>query len=220
MLIYDFHTHTFLSDGINSPIELIRCAYSYGYACVALTDHVSYSNIDMIIESVKKDCQLAQKYWDINAIPGVELTNIPAKSINDMAMYAKEKGAILVSVHGETMVEPVEKGTNLEALSSRYVDMLAHPGLLTDEEVLLAVKNGIYLELTRRQGHSLSNGHVAKKAMEAGAGLLINSDAHSHLDLYKEGIQLNVAMGAGLTEKQAEYIFKNNNKAFLKKLFQ
>jgi predicted metal-dependent phosphoesterase TrpH len=47
-VIYDFHTHTFLSDGAYSSIELVRCAYSCGYARIAVTDHVSYSNIDEI----------------------------------------------------------------------------------------------------------------------------------------------------------------------------
>ena len=217
-MIYDFHTHTFLSDGVNSPIELIRCAYSYGYAVIAITDHVSYSNIDEIIKAVKKDCELAAKYWEIKAIPGVELTNIPAKSINEMAKHAKECGALLVAVHGQTMVEPVEEGTNLEALSCPYVDLLAHPGLLTDREAELAVKNDIYIEITRRQGHSLSNGHVVAKGLRFNLKLLVNSDAHSHNDLYREGIQEKIAMGAGLTSEQAGCIFSGNNKSFLKKI--
>ena len=29
--LYDFHTHTFLSDGVLSPMELIRQAYQIGY---------------------------------------------------------------------------------------------------------------------------------------------------------------------------------------------
>ena len=103
-MIYDFHTHTFLSDGENSPIELVRFAVVFGYRCIALTDHGSYSNLDFIISRLKKDCQLAEKYWDINAIPGVELTNVPSKSIDDMAKAAKELGARIVVAHGESIV--------------------------------------------------------------------------------------------------------------------
>ncbi|MBM3700130.1 MAG: histidinol phosphate phosphatase domain-containing protein [Actinobacteria bacterium] len=216
--MYDFHTHTFLSDGVNSPIELIRCAYAYGYAAIAITDHVSYSNIEQIIKAVKKDCELAQKYWDIKAIPGVELTHVPAKSIYDMAKYAKECGALLVAVHGQTMVEPVEEGTNLQALGCPYVDFLAHPGLLTDAEAALALKNGIYIEITGRKGHSLSNGHVAQKGLEHGLKFLINSDSHSHNDLFREGMQEKIAMGAGLTPEYAGIILSENNKNFIKKI--
>ena len=45
-MIYDFHTHTFLSDGGSSPIGLIRFAVAAGYRCIAITDHASYSNLD------------------------------------------------------------------------------------------------------------------------------------------------------------------------------
>ena len=217
-MIHDFHTHTFLSDGQNSPIELIRYAAAAGYRCIAITDHASYSNIDDLIESAKRDCQLAEKYWDIIAIPGVELTNIPAGSIDDMAGYAKNRGARLVAVHGESPVEKVEPGTNLKAVSSKNVDMLAHPGLLKYEEAETAVKNDVYLEITSRSGHSLSNGIVAKIGSQAGARFLLNSDAHSHKDLYTEGIQKKIALSAGLEETQFEGIIEVNNNVFLKKL--
>ena len=52
-MIFDFHTHTFLSDGENSPIELIRIANANGYSVIGITDHVSYSNIDFIIDAVR-----------------------------------------------------------------------------------------------------------------------------------------------------------------------
>ncbi len=57
-----------------------------------ITDHGSYSNLERIIESTKKDCELAEKYWDIIAVPGIELTNIPAASVDGMAKSAKELG--------------------------------------------------------------------------------------------------------------------------------
>jgi putative hydrolase len=217
-MIFDFHTHTFFSDGVNLPIELIRCALEAGYGCIALTDHASVSNIDMVIESVTKDCRLAEKYWDIRAIPGVELTHVPAGSLNELAGYAKDKGARIVNVHGETTVETVEPGTNLAAVNSKYVDMLAHPGLLTLQEARLAAENGIYIEITKRSGHSLSNGRVADIGKKAGVNFLINSDAHSHKDLYREGGQKKIALGAGFTEEETDIILNENTKKFLKKL--
>jgi len=217
-MIYDFHTHTFLSDGINSPIELIRLASVSGYRAIAITDHASYSNIDWLIEAAVKDCRLAEKYWDIIAIPGVELTNIPADSIDDMAKHAKEKGAMLVVVHGESPVEKVEPGTNLKAASSKFVDLLAHPGFLTKQEAEIAVENDVYIELTKRNGHSLTNGIVAKTGSSAGVKFLISSDAHSHMDLYSGKMQEKVALAAGLDKKQVDNIINVNNRDFLKKI--
>ncbi len=217
-MIYDFHTHTFLSDGVNSPIELIRLAVVNGYKCIALTDHASYSNLDFIISRVEKDCKLAEKYWEINAISGVELTNVPAKSIGEMAGKAKELGAKLVVVHGESIVEDVEPGTNLEAVKSEHVDILAHPGILTLEEADLAAKNGIFIEITSRAGHSLTNGIVASIGRKAGVKFLINSDSHSHRDLFTPGMQEKIGLGSGLNKDEIEEIFSKNFKQFFKRI--
>ncbi len=217
-MIYDFHTHTFLSDGKNSPIELIRFAVVCGYRCIGLTDHGSYSNLDFIISRVKKDCELAEKYWNINAVPGVELTNVPSKSIDDMARTARELGAKIVTVHGESIAENVEPGTNMEAVKSKYIDFLAHPGILKPEEAKLAAANGIFIEISSRVGHSLTNGVVASIGREAGVKFLINSDAHSHSDLFKSGMQERIGLGSGLGKDEINEILGKNCPEFLKKI--
>ncbi|MCE5329262.1 histidinol phosphate phosphatase domain-containing protein [bacterium] len=217
-MIADFHTHTFLSDGENSPIELIRLAYANGYSVIGITDHASYSNIDYIIEAAARDCELARRYWDITAVPGVELTNIPAKSIGELAEYAKENGAKLVVVHGESISENVEAGTDYNAVNSDHVDILAHPGLITAGEAKEAARRGIYLEITCRSGHCLTNGHVVKTGREAGAKFLIDSDSHVHKNLYCGDMQTRVAKGAGLEENEIKEIFEVNVKKLLKKL--
>ena len=142
-MIHDFHTHSFFSDGVLSPIELIRRAHMSGYKTIGVTDHASMSNLEIIIPNVAKDCLLAEKYWGIRAIPGVELTHVPAEYIGQCAQYAKQLGAKLIIVHGETIVEPVEPGTNRAALMSTNVDILAHPGLITTEEAFFAKNNGL-----------------------------------------------------------------------------
>ena len=217
-MTYDFHTHTFLSDGSSSPIELIRFAYAYGYKCIGITDHGSYSNLECVIGAVRKDCELAEKYWDIIAVPGVELTNIPAASVDEMARSAKELGVKMVVVHGESIVEEVEEGTNLAAVKSEYVDMLAHPGIMTSEEAMLAVKNDIYIEITKRVGHSLTNGRVVEIGRKAGVKFLLNSDSHSYTDLYRGDSQKEVALGSGLSIEEYNRIIDYNQKEFLKKI--
>ncbi|MCK5429882.1 MAG: histidinol phosphate phosphatase domain-containing protein, partial [Anaerolineales bacterium] len=143
---YDFHTHTLLSDGVLSPVEMISESVSKGYKVIAITDHVAVGYLDRLISEIMKDCALAQENWLITAIPGVELTHLPVKSIADVAKKAKAAGAKLVEAHGETITENVEPGTNLAAVQSPDVDILAHPGLITAEEAQLAAQNSIYLE--------------------------------------------------------------------------
>ncbi|MDP6227602.1 MAG: histidinol phosphate phosphatase domain-containing protein, partial [Dehalococcoidia bacterium] len=98
--MYDFHTHTFLSDGVLSPTELIRRALVRGYRAIAVTDHVGVGNLELVVKTLVKDCAEATKRWDILALPGVEITHVPKEDIDLVARAAKDLGARLVTVHG------------------------------------------------------------------------------------------------------------------------
>ncbi|MBE9504110.1 MAG: histidinol phosphate phosphatase domain-containing protein [Proteobacteria bacterium] len=195
----DFHTHTLFSDGVLVPSELIRRADVIGYQAIAFTDHGDSSNLDIIIPHLVKVCKEIAGQWKIKAIPGIELTHVPPKLIPALERDARKLGAKLVVVHGETITEPVSKGTNRAALESN-VDILAHPGLITEDEVRLAKANNVYLEITGRKGHCLTNGHVSRLAMKVGAKLVINSDAHAPGDLMTLDFARSVAIGAGMSD--------------------
>jgi len=209
-VLYDFHTHTFHSDGVLSPIELIRRAFVKGYSAIAITDHVALGSLGRVINEIKDDCALARAHWNILAIPGVELTHLPPQAISEVAQKAKEMGARLVIVHGETSTEPVEQGTNLAAVQSPYVDILAHPGLITTEEAALAAQNNVFIELTSRTGHSTTNAHVALISQKAQARLLVNSDAHNEDDLLTPALAEAVLHQAGLGKHHYEQILNRN----------
>jgi histidinol phosphatase-like PHP family hydrolase len=156
--------------------------------------------------------------WPILAIPGVELTHLPPPAIADAAKRAKDSGAWLVVVHGETITEPVEKGTNRAALECPDVDILAHPGLITEEEAEIAAASGVFLEISARKGHSLTNGHVARMAKLTGAKLLLNSDAHAETDLLTASLARQVALGVGLDDAEIDEILVTNAQALLQRL--
>jgi putative hydrolase len=216
--VYDFHTHTFLSDGVLTPIELIRRAHVIGYRVMAITDHVGPGNMEPILRVLTKECQVASRRWDILALPGVEITHCPKEEIDALAREAKAMGARVVNVHGETVVEPVEPGTNLAAVSSAHVDILAHPGLITPEDASTAARNGVFLELSARRGHCLTNGHVVKMARQAGARMVLDSDAHEPEDLMTRELAMSVALGAGLNEEDAHDLLDSEPRGLLKKV--
>lgn len=218
IMVYDFHTHTLLSDGALSPLELVRRAFINSYQAIAITDHVGIGYLKRLITEITIDCTLAQKHWNITAIPGVELTHMPAAAITQASKDAKEIGAKLVIVHGETPAEPVEPGTNMAAVQSPYVDILAHPGFITLEEAKLASANNIYLEITARKQHSVTNKHVAEMARLAGAKLLVNSDAHDEDDLLTPEICYSVTKNADLTDKEINDILHTNPIALINNL--
>jgi len=212
--MYDLHTHTILSDGEMLPIELIRRMAVIGYTTVAITDHADLSNTEEILVTLDRVRESA-KIYGVKLLCGVELTHVPPTQIAGLAKTAKKLGADIVIVHGETPVEPVAPGTNHAACGCRYVNVLAHPGLITIKDAQLAAKNGIALELTSRGGHNRTNGHVAQIAREAGCQLVVDSDAHAPHDLLSEEAKFIVAKGAGLTIAQCNEVITLNIDQFL-----
>ena len=209
-MLSDFHTHTCFSDGELVPIELLRRAVAAGYTVIAITEHVGASNLERAIEEAARDCALAESAWPIRALAGVELTHVPAARIAELAAQARAAGAEVVAVHGETPVEPVEPGTNLAAVTCDDVDLLVHPGLLTEEEARLAAQRDIFLEITSRAGHCLGNGRVVAVGRAAGARFLVNSDTHAPGDLLSRAHAERVALGAGLTPEEMSLVLDEN----------
>jgi len=197
----DLHTHTIFSDGVLIPVELARRAKVIGYQALAFTDHVDASNLENVLKNVRKAVFAYSPFVGVDLIAGVEITHVPPGLIPDMVRAARGLGAQIVVVHGETLVEPVERGTNLAAIEAE-ADILAHPGLVTEQEATLAAEKGVFLEISTRKGHSLSNGHVAACARRYGARLVINNDAHEPGDLVSLELREKIALGAGLTPEE------------------
>ena len=193
----DLHTHTIFSDGELIPAEHLRRVESLGYEAVAITDHADSSNLDFIIPRIVKAAVDLNRFYKTRLIPGIELTHIPPEMFTELVAQSRKLGAVIIVGHGETVMEPVKAGTNLAAIQAG-VDILAHPGFITKEEARLAAEKGVFLELTGRKGHSLTNGHVARIAEETGALLVVNADAHGPGDFMTAEMAEKVARGAGL----------------------
>ncbi len=203
----DLHTHTLLSDGTLLPTELVVRAAATGYSALAITDHVDDTNIEEVVEGLLT-VKAVHGWQDFTLIAGVELTHIKPDRIATLTERARSLGAGLVVCHGETLVEPVPQGTNLAAIEAG-VDILAHPGLLTEEECRLAARNGVLFEVSGRKGHSLANGHVVSMARKYGVGLVFNTDAHAPSDLMSHKMATKILKGAGLTDEECERVWQN-----------
>ena len=213
---YDFHMHSFFSDGELLPMELIRRAAVYGNKAIAITDHASYSNVDEVVPAVARDCA-AVEGWDIVAIPGVEVTHVPPGKMDALIRKARKAGAKIIVVHGESPVEPVTPGTNRQAAGNPEVDVLAHPGYLTEDDAELAKENGVFIEITCRSGHSLTNGHVFKTGSSVGAKFLVNTDAHECDDISTYESARRVAIGAGMSKSDADITLLKNPLELMKR---
>jgi len=206
--MFNLHCHSLLSDGVLLPSEVAVRYLSLGYRAIAITDHADYSNIDLVSKAILEFTEHWPKDLKIKVLPGIELTHLPLEQFKPLAKYARRKGIKIIIGHGETLVEPVIKGTNRAALEAD-IDILAHPGLISDGEVKLAKKKGIFLEITSRKGHRDTNPHVAEEALRRGARLILNTDSHLPEDIIKPEELVKIASGAGLSQKEIDNIYQD-----------
>lgn len=198
----DLHTHSIFSDGELIPAELVRRAEVLGHDAIAITDHVDMTNVEFVVRNVVKAAELSSD--SIQVIPGVEVTHVPPAKMDKVISEAKRLGAQIVVVHGETVAEPVAPGTDMAAVSNPDVDILGHPGFITEKEAQIAKDNGVALEITGRGGHNITNGHVVNMARLVGAKMVIDSDAHSPENLMDEASARKVAFGAGMSRTEVD----------------
>lgn len=202
----DLHTHTLFSDGELLPSELARRAQVIGYRALAITDHVDISNFESVVKSIVRFCS-EYKGGSIKVLPGAEITHVPPDQYQQLVRQIRDLGAKVVLAHGETIVEPVAPGTNRAAIEAG-VDIIAHPGLISDDDASLAATKGVALEISGRGGHSFANGHVAAMARKHGAKLVFGSDAHKPSDLMDRATAESVSLGAGMDEEEINSMLK------------
>jgi len=216
--MYNLHCHSLLSDGVLLPSEVAVRYLSAGYDVIAITDHSDYSNIETGVKSILNFVSHWPKNFKIKVLPGIELTHLPLEQFKPLAKYARRKGIKVIVAHGETLVEPVIKGTNRAALAAD-IDILAHPGLITEKEVQLAAQKGIFLEITSRQGHANTNPHVVESALKFGAKLILNTDSHLPEDIITPAELKAFGLKSGLSKQNIDNIDKDVEE-FLKQILK
>jgi len=212
--MYNLHTHTLLSDGGLLPSEVAVRYMAAGYKVIAITDHADYCNIKSVVSAITDFCKHWPKGSIIKVLPGIELTHLPPEQFRPLAKYARAHGIKVIVAHGETPVEPVIQGTNRAALLSD-IDILAHPGKISDEDAQLAAKRGIFLELTSRSGHSETNAFVVSQAKKFKAKLILNHDSHEPEDIISPRELEKTGLTCGLNQADIDKTYQDVE-AFLK----
>ncbi len=198
MPLFDFHTHTTISDGHAAPLVMARRCLENGYGAYVCSDHVDEASVERRVPEIVAACREVERELDLPAIPAVEVTRVAPERVAVVAARARSLGALLVVVHGETLGDFPQPGLNLAAARCPDVDILGHPGLISHEAAEAARENGIHLEISAAGLHGLTNGHVAKVAVSLGAHLVLDSDAHRPEALLTAQRAQSLLEGSGL----------------------
>lgn len=214
--MYNLHAHTFLSDGVLLPSEVAARYLDKGYKVIAITDHADYSNIKQAARAIVEFCKRWPKNSGIKVLPGIELTHLPPEQFKPLASLARKEGIKIIIAHGETPVEPVARDTNRMSLMAD-IDILAHPGKISDADTKLAQTRGVFLEITSRRGHRETNAHIIKQARKFGAKLILNNDSHIPEDIITPLELIKVGLDAGLTQNEIDKIYQDLKEFLIKK---
>lgn len=194
----DFHVHISRGESGLLAAEALRYAALAGYRAVGLILRTS-GDVGTHLPALADQVRQLSLYADVEAFLGVELVHVPPALLPDAVSRARQAGARLVLVHGETLAGQVAVGTNLAAVDAG-ADILAHPGLVDDQVAACAAEKGVALELTASRRHGLCNAHVAHMAEKFGCALVPGGNIRNSKDFVNRAYWDAVCRGAMMSD--------------------
>jgi DNA polymerase (family X) len=204
----DLHAHTNASDGRFTIEQLAQEAKARGYHTIAITDHSKSSvqanglSPDRLREHIEAIREVAARVKGVTLLAGSEVDIHVDGSLDYGDDLLAELDIVIASPHASLRQDP-EKATKrlIAAIRHPLVHILGHPtgrmigvreGLSPDIPKLVeaAAEHNVALEINANYMRlDLRDSHV-RTAVEGGALIAINTDAHSpeHLDFMRYGI--------------------------------
>jgi len=192
----DLHTHTEWSDGGHTVARMVKAAAERGYDFHAVTDHAAGPGIfgDTGLDEAALEAQAdavaeVAADADIDVLHGVE-ANIGADgaiTTDDDALAALD--LVVASPHAALSESEGATDRLVRAVEHPAVDVLGHPtgriinsraGLDVDFErvAAAAAAEGVALEVNANPARLDCDGDAVRAAVDAGATVAINTDAH------------------------------------------
>jgi len=215
----DLQMHTTWSDGSHELEQMARAAKVRGYEYIAVTDHsvsVRVAN-GLSEERFRRQWKEIEKFNDLLApfriLKAVELEIKSDGTLDFERKFLEEFDIVGASLH-QSFRQSAEKLTEraVKALSHPVVDFLCHP-----TNRLIGRREGNPINLAKVIGTARDNGKMleidgephrldldevwAKRAMEEGVKLVIDSDAHAIGELDNLAYGVTVARRAWLEAK-------------------
>jgi DNA polymerase (family 10) len=192
----ELHCHSTASDGRNSIEQMAEAAQARGYSFLAITDHsashgfgnhVTPDELRQTIETVR---ELNARWDDFTLLAGTEVNINTDGSLDYEDDLLAELDWIVASMHTSFRIPEKEMTARMiTAMEHPLVDAIGHPtgrlinrrepyGLDLERVVEAAIRTGTFLEINANPDRRDLDENNARYAAEAGAMLVIDSDAH------------------------------------------
>jgi DNA polymerase (family 10) len=195
----DIHTHTNWSDGSNTIAEMVEGAAAFGHDYLAVTDHATgpgmVGGVGVPDEKLREQITEVESVAadaDIDVFTGVEANIAADGSVSVADDLLADLDVVVASPHAALDGDGTDR--LVAAAEHPDVNVIGHPtgrylnrreGLDVDIERLAAAAadNDTALEINANPARLDLGGGAVKQAIEAGATIAINTDAHSPGDL-------------------------------------
>jgi DNA polymerase (family 10) len=192
----DLHCHTVASDGRNTVERMAGAARERGYEYLAITDHSASHGFgnDVSPDALRRHAEHVRRVdaelEDLRLLAGSEVNVLPDGSLDYDDELLGELDWIIASLHSSfRMGEAAMTERMVRAIEHPLVDAIGHPtgrlierrrpyGLDVERVVEAAVRTGTFLEINANPDRRDLSDVNARLAVEGGAKLVIDSDAH------------------------------------------
>jgi DNA polymerase (family X) len=215
-ILGDTHVHSDWTDGVDSIEVMARAARDRGYTYMVLTDHSPSLGIargltpDRIAAQAQEIARLNGELGPFRILHGTEL-EIRADATLDYPDDLLERFDVVIASIHTGRSQPPDQLTRraLAAIDNPHVDILAHPtGRIVNRRDPMtldwhrvfeaAARTGTLLEMNGSPRLDLDE-HLARAASQAGAKLVVASDAHRTEELGQLPYAVSMARRAWLT---------------------
>jgi DNA polymerase (family X) len=190
----DLHMHTVLSDGRNTLEEMAQAARECGYDYIAITEHSASHGFgnDVSPDELRRHIERIHSLGEhgLTALAGTETNVLPDGSLDYDDDVLEELDWVIASLHTSFRLSEQEQTERMmRAMEHPLVDAIGHPtgrmigrrepyALDVDRVIEKAVETGTFLEINANPNRRDLNDVYARAAAEAGATIVIDSDAH------------------------------------------
>jgi DNA polymerase (family 10) len=214
----DLHMHTTLSDGRNTLEEMVAAAAERGYEYIAITDHSASHGFgnDVPPEALLRRLEeiRALDVPGLTVLAGTETNVLPDGSVDYEDALLEQLDWVVASLHTSFRLGEKEQTERMmRAMEHPLVDVIGHPtgrligrrepyALDLDRVIAKAADTGTFLEINSNPNRRDLNELYARAAAQAGAMILIDSDAHGADTLGNLRYGVATARRAWLTSEQ------------------
>ena len=200
-IVGDLHVHSEWSDGASTIQDMAIAAQAKGYEYLAICDHspslgiANGLSIKRLQDQMEEIDRINDSVENFTVLKGSEVDIKPDGSLDLPDEVLAGLDIVVASVHTSLQQEPkVITQRVLRALENEYVTILAHPTsriigrrspTLVDMDAVIAsaIEHDKVLEVNSYPDRLDMSDENVRKAMDAGAMISIDTDAHSATEL-------------------------------------